>query len=102
MVILIRTLHGVITFVFLSCIFYIYYSGITNKVGFLTYIAIGLIILEGAVVSLNGGNCPLGAVHHKYGDDKAFFELFLPIKVAKKAVPFLGIVAAIGVLFVIF
>lgn len=100
MIIVVRVIHGVITFIFLSCIFYIYYSGITNRIGWITYLAIGLIVVEGIVVSLNKGNCPLGPIHHKYGDDKAFFELILPKRTAKMAVPVLGIIAAVGILLV--
>lgn len=102
MILLVRTLHGIITAFFLTCIGYIYYAGITNQVTLLTYLAIGAIILEGVVVSLNNGNCPLGPLHHRYGDEKAFFELFLSKPAAKRAVPVLGLVAAIGILLVIF
>jgi hypothetical protein len=98
MILLIRTLHGLITVTFLSCIFYIYYSVFTGSRSYLLYLAVGLILIEGLVVSLNKGDCPLGPIHHKYGDDKAFFELLLPKRQAKQAVPFLGLVTLIGIL----
>lgn len=99
MILLVRTVHGLITLIFLSCIFYIYYAAFTNSRSLLAYIAVALIVIEGIVVSLNGGNCPLGVIHSKVGDDKAFFELFLPKRQAKMAVPFLGFVAFLGILF---
>lgn len=102
MIYLVRILHGIITAFFLTCIIYIYYAGITNQKTTLAYIAVAFIFIEGLVVSLNKGVCPMGPLHKMFGDQKTFFELFLPKKVAKKAVPFLGIIAAIGVLFVIF
>lgn len=102
MILLVRTVHGLITLIFLSCIFCIYYFGITNNRSPLAYIAVALIVIEGIVVTLNGGNCPLGVVHSKFGDDKAFFELFLPKRQAKMAVPFLGFVAFLGILLLFF
>mgnify|MGYP005832487543 CR=1 FL=1 len=101
MVHLIRFIHGAITVFFLSCLAYIYYAGITNQVGLLVYIAAALLVLEGVVVVLNRGDCPLGAIHNRLGDHKTFFELFLPRPLAKRAVPFLGVIAAIGILLVL-
>ncbi len=103
MVYFIRTIHGAITFYFLSCLVWIYYSVISNTPNTLAYVAAASLFLEGLIVSLNHGDCPLGFIHHKYGDQKAFFELFLPKPLAKKAVPFLGVISllGIGLLFVI-
>lgn len=91
-------MHGAITFIFLSCIGYIYYSAFVNRTDTLTYIAVGMILFEMAVIVINKGNCPLGVIHNKFGDDKTFFELFLSKPMAKRAVPVLGAVAAIGIL----
>lgn len=98
MICLIRSIHGLITLFFLVCIGYIYYSAITDKVGLLAYLAVASVVFEGLTVVFNKGICPLGSIHKKFGDDKTFFELFLPKSVAAKAVPFLGMVAAIGIL----
>ena len=96
----IRFIHGLITLFFLICIVYIYYSAIIDEVGGLTWAAIAMVLLEGFVVFFNKGVCPLGTIHKKFGDDKTFFELLLPKFVASKAVPFSGIVAAVGILLV--
>jgi len=82
---------------FLSCIGYIYYSGFANRIDIFTYIAVGMILFEMVVIVINKGNCPLGVIHSKLGDDKTFFELFLPKTVAKRAVPVLGAVAVLGI-----
>jgi hypothetical protein len=96
MILLIRLLHGIITVFFLSCLAYVYYSGISNNITLWSYLAMAALIIEGLVVAFNKGLCPLGRLHNKYGDQKTFFELFLPQPLAKKAVPFLGLAAAIG------
>jgi len=101
-ILLIRTMHGLITALFLSCIGYVYYAGVTNRPTLAAYIAAGALMVEGIVVILNKGDCPLGFVHHKYGDDKAFFELLLPKRAAKLAVPVLGCIAGIGIALLFF
>ena len=98
MVFLVRSLHGVITAFFLTCIVTIYYAAMTHQGMMLAYIASGFILLEGIIVYANGGDCPLGGIHHKYGDDKAFFELLLPEKWSQRAIPILGTVAVVGML----
>ena len=97
MILLIRSIHGLITLYFLSCIGLIYYAGITRQASVLAYLAAASLVIEGIVVILNHGDCPLGAVHHRVGDDKTFFELFLPRLMAKRAAPVIGIVAMIGI-----
>ncbi len=98
MIVIIRTLHGLITAFFLACIAYVYYAGLTNQPTIWAFLAAAALIGEGLIVTLNHGDCPLGPVHHKYGDDKAFFELLLPKPLAKKAVPVLGILSGLGIL----
>ena len=51
---------------------------------------------QGVLVLSSGGNCPLGPLLRRLGDDAPFFELFLPPRAAKVAVPVLAAVAALG------
>ncbi len=97
MITLIRSIHGIITAYFFSCIVWIYYSAITGRPNAWAILAAVSIFIEGLVVVLNHGNCPLGKFHRRVGDQKTFFELFLPKPVAKRAVPFLGLVALFGI-----
>lgn len=97
MVLLIRTIHGLLSAFFLACIAFVYYAAIADVDSPLVIAAAGALVLEGAVVVLNGGDCPLGGIHRRYGDEKAFFELVLPPRAAKLAVPVLGTVTALGI-----
>jgi hypothetical protein len=100
MVLLIRTIHGLLSAFFLACIGFVYYAVIADVDSPLVIAAAGALILEGLVVALNGGDCPLGGIHRRYGDEKAFFELVLPPRAAKLAVPVLGTVTAVGIVLV--
>lgn len=76
---LIRFAHTFIWLFFVSVIFYIVYSGISNKINSYTWIAIGLVIGEGIVLLLFKMFCPLTILARKYSDsDKDNFDIFLP------------------------
>jgi hypothetical protein len=101
MVLLIRLIHGAITAFFLGCLGYVYYAAISRRRSRLLAAAMVALAVEGVVVYGNGGECPLGPVHRRVGDDRTFFELFVPPQVARYAVPFLGAVAGFGMLLVV-
>jgi len=96
MVHLVRLAHGLVSALFLSCLGYVYYCGVTDTRSIWLVLSVIALAGEGAVVALNGGDCPLGFVHQRVGDEKAFFELFLPKRAAKLAVPFLAAVTVVG------
>jgi hypothetical protein len=88
--------HGLISALFLACIAVIYLGAWSGQANVLTYLALAALGIECILVLLSGGNCPLGPWLRRLGDDKPFFELFLPRRVAKAAVPTLGAIAVIG------
>jgi hypothetical protein len=97
MILLVRSFHSLFALLFLSCIAYIYYCALTNRRDGWLWFAVGTLLLEGGVVWMNHGDCPLGPLHHRYGDDKAFFELFMPKRAAKLAIPFFSVVTVLGI-----
>ena len=96
-IILLRLVHGAFAAYFISCLFYLYYAAICNRIDALLFIAILSLIAEGvAVFVLNRGDYPLAHIQRKLGDEVPFFQLFLPKDVAKKAVPFLAKITWLG------
>jgi hypothetical protein len=100
-VLLTRILHGAISVLFLSCIVIIYASAWRAEWSMLTVIACAALAVEASLVGLNGGDCPLGPWLSRMGDDTPFFELLMPERAAKLAVPVLGGVTTFGVLLLI-
>jgi hypothetical protein len=100
MVYVVRALHAGISVFFVACLAYVYYAALAGKRGPVLAGALVALAVEGVIVGANRGDCPLGAVHRRYGDEKTFFELFLPPRAAKQAVPVLGAVAVVGSLLV--
>ncbi len=80
----IKLLHTLVWTFFVFIIFYIVYSGITNKITSYTWIAIGLVVAEGLVLLIFSMFCPLTLIARKYSDSqKDNFDIFLPEWLAK-------------------
>jgi hypothetical protein len=92
-----RAAHGVVSALFLTCIAAVWLAAWRGEAGPLTYAAIAALAGEGVLVLLSRGNCPLGPLFRRLGDEKPFFELLLPPRAAKLAVPALGAVTSVGI-----
>jgi hypothetical protein len=96
MVTLIRTVHAALASFYMYCLGYIYYSGFTDRITGWTAFSTAVILFEGLVVLINKGNCPLGYLHRKFGDNKSLLELLLPKRLAKQVFPLFAALSAIG------
>ncbi|MBD0852054.1 hypothetical protein [Maribacter arenosus] len=98
----IKLVHTLIWLFFVSIIFYILYSGITDRVSTLTWIAIGLVIVEGIVLLLCNMFCPLTIVARRYSNSKKDnFDIFLPNWLARHNKLIFTSIYLIGVLIVL-
>lgn len=98
----IKSVHTLIWLFFVIVIFYILYSGIFNKINFYTWIAIGLVIVEGIVLVIFKMFCPLTLMARKYSDSKKDnFDIFLPNWLAKYNKIIFTIIYLIGVIIVL-
>jgi hypothetical protein len=81
---LIKLIHTLIWIFYVLIIFYIIYCGAANKINYYTWIAIGLVIIEGIILYIFKLFCPLTLIARKYSDsDKENFDIFLPIWIAR-------------------
>ncbi|MGZ5357198.1 MAG: hypothetical protein ACXWE8_12720, partial [Solirubrobacterales bacterium] len=92
-----RAAHALIAAGFLGAIAYVWWCALTGRRGRLLRAATVALVGEGAFVAANGGDCPLGPLQDRVGDPVPCFELVLPPRSAKLAVPVLGIVAGAGI-----
>jgi hypothetical protein len=60
--------------------------------------SVSFLVLEGGALVVGRGNCPMGQLQEGWGDPVPFFELILPPRAAKAAIPLLAAIsiAAIG------
>jgi len=80
----IKIIHTAIWIFFVTIIFYVIFCGLTGRINGYTWIAISLVILEGAVLLVFGNHCPLTVIARKYSASKKHnFDIFLPEWLAK-------------------
>jgi hypothetical protein len=84
-----RVFHGLAALYFMACLICLYYVALGGVVSARLFILafISLAVEGFAIFLLNGGNCPLIHIQRKIGDEKPFFELLLPPRMAKRAIP---------------
>lgn len=76
---IVKLVHTLIWAFFVTLIAYVVQAGITGEIGTMVWIAIGLVILEGVVLLLNRGKCPLTNIGARYTEDRSdSFDIFLP------------------------
>ncbi|MEW5993788.1 MAG: hypothetical protein AB1744_05255 [Candidatus Zixiibacteriota bacterium] len=97
MIYLVRVFHTIVGLFFIGCIIYVYYCALTGRATREAYIAIGVLVFEGLIVFLSGRRCPLAFLHRRFGDERGFFDLFLPDPLVPFAYPTLAVVALFGI-----
>lgn len=99
---LLRCVHGIFTIYFIVCLLYVYYCALNKHIDFVLGIAVVSLLTEGILLYFfNNGDCPLIHIQRKIGDDKPFFGLFMPKRMAKLAIPFFSILTFLGLVFLL-
>ena len=65
------------------------------------WVSMAFLLVQGAALVVGRGNCPFGPVQRQLGDPVPMFELVLPARAAKAAIPFLFAVAVAGMVAVV-
>jgi hypothetical protein len=63
--------------------------------------SIGFLIAEGGALVVGRGDCPMGPLQAEWGDPVPFFELVLPPRAAKAAVPILAGTSVLGIALIV-
>ncbi|MBK8966055.1 MAG: hypothetical protein IPM36_05125 [Lewinellaceae bacterium] len=99
----IKLIHTLVWVFFVSIIFYTVYCGVFNKITVLTWIAIGLVILEGLVLVAFKMFCPLTLLARRYSDsEKENFDIYLPLFVARYNKQIFTSIFLIGLILVLY
>lgn len=86
MILIWRLIHILIGSFFIGCLVYLYCVAFSGPIDWKVYFCLAAIVVEGSVLILFKG-CPLTKIQNKIGDDKGFFDLFLPKKLLPFVVP---------------
>ena len=100
--ILIKLTHTAIWGVFVFVILYVLYAGIFDRVSVLVWFCIGFVFIEGIILLICKGKCPLTLLGHKYTNSpSAGFDIFLPVWLARNNKTVFGTLFFIGFLLVL-
>lgn len=98
MIYFLRTIHVALGSFFTVCLVYLGYVGFTmTEITSFVWGAMATLIGETVVFVASGWKCPLSALQRRYGDEKGFLGLFLPVEVARAVFPVVLVIGAIPV-----
>lgn len=89
--------HIAIAAVGISSLTYVWFCALTGRRDRALGVALGTLSLQGVALLIGRGNCPLGPLQQRLGDPDPLFELILPPRAAKAAIPALIAVALGGI-----
>jgi len=89
--------HIGIAVVELGSLAYIWYCALSGRRDRLLGAALATLSVQGVALVIGRGNCPLGPLQKRLGDPGPLFELVLPPRAAKAAIPIFFVVALSGV-----
>jgi hypothetical protein len=96
-VIHIKTVHTAIFAVLSGCVIYVLVSGAFNHITGWTWIAVAAIVVEGLVLAVSGGKCPLTVLAERRGAmDGSVSDIFLPKWFADRIFPICTALFLIG------
>ena len=90
--------HFAVAVVELGAIGHVWRSAITRRRDRSLVLALALLSAQGAGLIIGRGHCPLGPLQRRVGDPAPLFELVLPPRAAKAAIPALAAITIAGVL----
>lgn len=93
-----RVLHACWSLAQLWCLGDIWVAVLARRRSRRVWADAAFLSVEGAALIVGHGDCPVGTMQAEWGDPVPFFELVLPPRAAKAAVPVLAIVSVAGIL----
>ncbi len=96
-----RAVHAAWSVAGLASVAWIWVSAARRRRDPWTWASFAFLGIEGGALVVGRGNCPMGPIQESWGDPVPFFELVLPPRAAKAAIPVLTGVAGAGMIAVL-
>lgn len=93
-----RVFHATWSVAGLASLGYIWVCAARRRRNRLLAASMAFLSIEGIGLIIGGGDCPMGRFQDQLGDPVPFFELLLPPRAAKAAVPILTVASLAGFL----
>ncbi len=99
----VKTLHSLVWMFFVTIVCYVFYAGWTDSVDRITWLAAGLVMLEGLVLLSNEGVCPLTEIARRYeSEDRHRAPVVLPEWLLRYHQAFFGLIFGVGLALVVY
>ena len=99
----IKVVHTVVFWILSACVVYALFSGVADRITVWTWVAVGLIVVEGVALMLAGWTCPLTLLAERQGAVRgSVADLFLPKWFADRIFPICGTAYAVAVVILLF
>jgi len=92
-----RIAHAAWAIVGLASLGYIWICAALTRRDRLVAAAVAVLSVEGVALAVGHGNCPFGPLQQRLGDPVPLFELVLPPRAAKAAIPVLFATTVAGI-----
>lgn len=93
----IKVFHILVFFVLSGCVGIVLYAAIADRITVFTWVAFGLVFVEGAVLLINGWRCPLATYTEKLGASTgSVTDILLPQWFARRISMLCGTIFAIS------
>jgi hypothetical protein len=93
-----RLVHASWSVAQLACLSYIWACALTGRRSRRLWVCVAFLMAEGAALIVGRGDCPVGPLQAEWGDPVPFFELVLPPRAAKAAIPILAVISVAGII----
>lgn len=92
-----RLVHASWSVAQLGCLAYIWACVVTGRRSRRLWASVAFLMVEGGALVVGRGDCPVGPLQAEWGDPTPFFELVLPPRAAKAAIPVLAACSIVGI-----
>ena len=93
-----RVAHAAFALVSMSSLGYVWLSAATRRRDRWLAGSIAVLLFEAVALVIGRGNCPFGPAQARLGDPVPLFQLVLPPRAAKAAIPVLAVVSVAALL----
>ena len=92
-----RLVHATWSIAQLAGLASIWQGALTRRRSRRLWASVAFLLVQGGALIVGRGNCPVGPLQAEWGDPVPFFELVLPPRAAKAAIPVLAVASLSGI-----
>ena len=98
----IKLVHTIVFWILSLCVVYALFSGIADRITPWTWVAVGLLSVESAVLVVSGWTCPLTILAERQGAiEGSVADIFLPKWFAERIFPICGTAYGVALVLIV-